>query len=356
MRAITPSPQRHRPFVSVPLAKYWTVLLLFIPFSAFSKAETPRKVMLLSQTESGSNAYLKKAYEAHGHEVVIGLLDPSTQIDEKSDRIVIRNHRYAISDFDLAYFRTWGDASARHLAHAWQAVFERLGVPCIDPLQAKLYNNNKYTMMQLFQENDVPMPKTLVAEVGTSVEACIEMIQAHFKEMVVIKGEGSGGKNVRFVRIEEDKQLREVLRTHHAAQGAIGPTPLVLQQYVHSKDSAGFSFHYRILVVGEEVVAVRRHTARNKTTYASNVALGAHKETIAVDEVLSSEHQAAITKACKLLGTDIAGVDATVLHGQLYIFEVNDSPGLTPPTASTAPLDYIEKIVAYSIQHLARKR
>ncbi|XWN34842.1 MAG: ATP-grasp domain-containing protein [Roseivirga sp.] len=337
-------------------AKYWVAFLFLIQFSAFGNAETPRKIIILSQTESGSNAYLKKAYEAQGHEVVIGLLDRSTQVDEKSGSIVIRDNRYALSDFDLAYFRTWGNANARNTAHTWQAVFEQLGIPCIDPLQAKLYNNNKHTMMRLFQENDVPMPKTLVVDVGTSIEACIEMIQAHFKDMVVIKGEGSGGKNVRFVRIEEERRLCEVLRTHHTTQGAVGPTPLVLQQYVDSKNTAGFSFHYRILVVGEEVVAVRRHTASNTTTYASNVALGGKKETIAAGEALSADHQAAIKKACRLLGTDIAGVDATVLNGQLYIFEVNDSPGLTPPTASTAPLDYIEKMVTYSIQHLARKR
>ena len=180
------------------------------------------------------------------------------------------------------------------------------------------------------------------------------MIKQHFDHMVVIKGEGSGGRNLSFINVVDGQKLRKVLLTNYLVGARVGPKPLVLQQYISSKNKAGFSYHYRILVVGSEIIGAMRFTASNKQTYASNMALGAHAETVELDAVFSAEQQEEIRRACNLMGVDIAGVDATVVNGRLYIFEVNDSPGLSPPYLLTKSKSFIEKIVSYSIQQLAR--
>ena len=253
----------------------------------------------------------------------------------------------------LAYFRTWGQEEARNLAHAWQPVFERHGVPCVEPLQTKLYSHNKHTMMRLFYANGVPMPKTLIARVGTPIGACIAMIKQKFDHRVVIKGEGSGGKNLDFMNVDNEQKLRKVL-ANYLVNARIGPKPLVLQQYVPSKNQAGFSYHYRILVVGGEIIETIRFTANSKQIYASNRALGASAKMVNKNEVFSAEQQAEIIRACNLMGVNIAGVDATVANGTLYIFEVNNSPGLTLPYLLTKSKAFIDKVVSYSVEQLAR--
>ncbi len=329
-------------------------LLWLVYFSALGEPRAPKRIIIFSQSESDSSIQLGKTYAAYGHEVVSALLDSSTRIDEKRGFIYLRGRRYSIKDFDLAYFRTWGNAKARDLAYAWQSAFERHGVPCVDPLRAKHYANNRYDMMQLFFTNGIPTPKTLVVGVGTPVDTCLSMIQQNFDHMVVIKGEGSGGKNLSFINVGDAQKLRKVLLTSYLVDARVGPNPLVLQQYISSKDQAGFSYHYRILVVGGEIIETMRFTASSKQTYASNLALGANAEMVKLDEVFSAEQQAEIIRACNLMGVNIAGVDATVVNGTLYIFEVNDSPSLSFPRLLSK--SFIEKVVSYSIERLARAK
>jgi len=97
-----------------------------------------------------------------------------------------------------------------------------------------------------------------------------------------------------------------------------------------------------------------RYTASSKQIYASNRALGAHAKIVKTDVVFSAEQQAEIIKACNLMGVNIAGVDATVVNGKLYIFEVNNSPNLAVPYLLTKSKAFIDKVVSYSIEQLAR--
>ncbi|XWN34841.1 MAG: hypothetical protein ROO73_04535 [Roseivirga sp.] len=333
----------------------WVWLFLIIQFGALGKAEASRKVIILAQAEAKCNAHLKEAYERQGYEATIALLDSSTQIDKETGQVRIQKTTYALRYFDLAYFRTWGEEHARSLAHKWQPIFEHCGVPCMDPLQAKLYTHNKHTMMRLFQENNVPMPKTLIVRVGTPIDDCIKIIREHFANKVVIKGEGSGGKSLSFINVKDEDQLRKTILEHYTNNARIDPKPLVLQQYVNSKDSDGFSYHYRILTVGDEIVVTMRFTATSRDIYTSNMSLGARAEMVDTDRVFSVTQQAEIKRACKLTGTNIAGVDATVVDGMLYIFEVNNSPGLNLPYLLTGSRAYIDKVATYSVEHFARK-
>ena len=317
-------------------------------------SEVPKKVIVFAQAETNDNIHLKEAYETHGHKVVSAFLDSSTCVDEKRGRIYLGKRSYPIKDFDLAYFRTWGKEEARHLVHTWQPVFERWGVPCVDPLQAKLYTHNKYTMMRLFCANKIPMPKTLIVRIGTPIDICLAMIRQQFEQMVVIKGEGSGGRNLSFIHLDDEQALRKELLSNYLTDGHVGPKPLVLQQYVSSKNSAGFSYHYRILVIGGEIIEAMRFTASSKQIYASNMSLGANAEMVEIGDIFSDEQQKEIIRACNFTGVNVAGVDATVVNGILYIFEVNNSPGLNLPYLLTKSKAFIDKVVSYSIEELAR--
>jgi glutathione synthase/RimK-type ligase-like ATP-grasp enzyme len=282
-------------------------LLWLVYFSALGDPRAPKRVIILSQSESDSSVQLEETYAAYGHEVVSAFLDSSTRIDEKRGFIYLRGRRYSIKDFDLAYFRTWGKAKARDLAYAWQSAFEHHGVPCVDPLRAKRYANNKHSMMQLFCTNRIPMPKTLIVRVGTPIDTCLSMIKQNFDHMVVITGEGSGGKNLSFINVDDEQKLRKALLTSYLVGARVGPKPLVLQQYISSKDQAGFSYHYRILVVAGEIIETMRFTASSKQTYASNMALGANAEMVKMDAVFSAEQQAEIIRACKPDGGQYSG-------------------------------------------------
>lgn len=343
--------KRSTPLFSRPLAGLLVCLFLLTQSNAFARPITSKRILILSQAESPSSNYLKRAYETYGHQVTMVLLNASTQLNEEKGMIATNKTSYQISDFDLAYFRTWGQEAARNLAHRWQPILEKHGVPCVDPLASKLYNHNKHTMMRLFQDNKVPMPHTVIIDNGISVDTCIQTIKKQFKDMVVLKGEGCGGKNIQFIKVTDEAQLRSVLLKKYAIGQQIGPIPLVLQQYVPSKNQAGHSYHYRILVIGGEVIpAVKRFTANKQTLLASNASLGATLEMLAVDKIFSAEQQEEIKRACQLMKTNVAGVDATIWQGKLYIFEVNNSPALT----SWAPA-YVEKIVTYTTHRLARK-
>ena len=325
-------------------------LCIIVTISSLAAHATQKNVVIFSQSVSKSDDALISVYEELGHKVKLMYYDQTHIIGNE-----IHNHNniYRIDQFDIAYFRTWGCPKSRALAHQWIPIIEKNGVTIIDSLQALLYNHNKHAMMRLFINNDIPIPKTLIVQ-RLNIDALVAKISQVFKDKIVVKGDSCGGKDVIFIEIDNDNQLRKELLKISDNQ-KIKP-PFVIQQYIPSKNSNGYSYHYRVVVVDFKPILALKYTSSEYSILASNLSLGGSSEPAELNNIFTTQQLDQIIRACKLMGVDAAGVDVLLTNQGLFILEVNNSLGLynsyLMPDGSVVNLldKAVKKIVEFSLK------
>jgi ribosomal protein S6--L-glutamate ligase len=102
----------------------------------------------------------------------------------------------------------------------------------------------------------------------------------------------------------------------------------------------------RALVIGDEVVAAMRRTAR-AGEFRSNI----HRGGAATRLELPADYASAAVRAARVLGLQVAGVDLLEARGGPMIMEVNSSPGFEALERATG-LDiagrYVEQAVSFA--------
>ena len=111
----------------------------------------------------------------------------------------------------------------------------------------------------------------------------------------------------------------------------------LIQEFI--QESAGEDI--RLLVVGDEIVAVMKRKAR-EGEYRSNLHQGG---SAFPTELLPGEKEAALN-AMKILGLNVAGVDLLRSNDGPKILEVNSCPGLEGIEGLTS-IDIAEKIIGF---------
>jgi ribosomal protein S6--L-glutamate ligase len=183
---------------------------------------------------------------------------------------------------------------------------EAAGRPVFNPPRAIETAVDKYLALAKLQQAGLPVPRTSCCQTAADALALFERLGS---DVVVKPLFGSEGRGI--TRIT-DEALAERAFTLLARLDSV----IYLQEFVPHE-----GYDTRILVIGDQLHAVRRH---HRDDWRTNVARGAVCQRIEPDDEL--RHLA--VQAARAVGAPLAGVDLlTGPDGEHFVIEVNAVPG-----------------------------
>lgn len=210
---------------------------------------------------------------------------------------------------------------------------QRSGMLIINPPQAIEQAVDKYCSLTIFQENNIPVPRTAVTASYTQALKC-------FKELggdIVVKPL-FGSRGVGATRITDADIAARVFRTISFYHGII-----YMQEFVPHGNS-----DIRAFVIGNHVVAAMRRIADD---WKTNFSCGAKPVPLKLPEELAN----IAVKAADVLGCKVAGVDLIEGPDGPRVLEVNSQPGWMG-LQSVTETNIADEIVSYVLSELGRKK
>lgn len=208
---------------------------------------------------------------------------------------------------------------------------QRLGLYIINPPEAIEHCVDKYAILTILEENDIPVPRTAVTEnVDEALKAFVELSgDVIVKPIFGSRGMGS----TRVTDLEVAATIFRAITFYHGV--------IYLQEFVPH----GFS-DIRAFVISDRVVAAMKRVA---DTWKTNYSQGAKPASIKLDKTIE---EMAI-KSAELIECKIAGVDILESSkGPLFV-EVNSQPGWKG-LQSVAGVNIADEIVEFILSELKK--
>ncbi|MGD8567598.1 MAG: 30S ribosomal protein S6--L-glutamate ligase [Gammaproteobacteria bacterium] len=287
------------------------------------------KIAILSRNPKlYSTKRLVEACHHRGHEVrVFDTLKCYMDIASMRPGVAYKGER--LTGYDAVIPRIGASITVYGLAVLRQ--FEMMGVFPLNESVAIGRSRDKLRSLQLLSRKGVGLPVTAFAN---SVENTQDLIQIVGGAPLVIKLlEGTQGRGV--VLAETKKAAESVIdafRELHAN--------FMVQEFI--KEAGGSDI--RCFVIGEKVVAAMKRQAK-EGEFRSNL----HRGGTASLVKLTPEERSTATRAAKIMGLNVAGVDILRSNHGPVVMEVNSSPGLNGIETATAKdiagqiIEFIEK-------------
>jgi len=288
------------------------------------------KIAVLSRNPNlYSTRRLKEAGEKRGHEVdIIDTLHCYMSISQ--NKPTVRYHGKELPYYDAVIPRI--GASITFYGTAVVRQFEMMGTFSVNESVAISRSRDKLRSLQLLSRKDVGLPRTGFANKADNIKDVIKNVGG---APVVIKLlEGTQGIGV--VLADTNKVAESIIEAFMGLHANI-----LVQEFI--KEAAGADI--RCFVVGNKVVAaMKRQGAEGE--FRSNL----HRGGSASVFTLSKEERATATKAARVMGLNVCGVDILQSKNGPVVMEVNSSPGLEGIEAAT------EKDVADMIYQFIEKK
>ncbi|NIO37686.1 RimK family alpha-L-glutamate ligase [Candidatus Bathyarchaeota archaeon] len=244
----------------------------------------------------------------------------------------VRNIRI-FDELDAMVVRPIGRGSLEEIIFRMNMLrrLERLGLYVVNPPEAIEQCADKYSLLSILEENDIPVPRTAATE--SAVEA-LKVFHELGEDVIVKPLFGSRGiGSTRINDMEVATTIFRALAFHH--------TVIHLQEFIPH----GFS-DIRAFVIGDQVVAAMK---RMGNTWKTNYSQGAKPVLLKLDRTLKKMAiKSANLSNCKIAGVDI--LDSS--RGPLCV-EVNSQPGWKG-LQSVNTLNIAEKIVDFVTSELKR--
>jgi ribosomal protein S6--L-glutamate ligase len=254
-----------------------------------------------------STRRLVEAAQQRGHDVRV--VDPlKCYMGVTSHNPTIHFKGEKLEDFDAIIPRI--GASVTFYGTAVVRQFEMMDVYCLNESVAISRSRDKLRSMQLLARKGIGLPVTGFAHHPDNTEDLLGIVGG---APVVIKLlEGTQGMGV--VLAETKNACESVIDAFRELEAYF-----LVQEYI--ADAAHSDI--RCFVVGDKVIASMMRRAR-EGEFRSNLHRGGRAESIKI----TPEERSIATRAAKILGLNVAGVDLMrSKHGPL-VLEVNSSPGL----------------------------
>jgi ribosomal protein S6--L-glutamate ligase len=209
--------------------------------------------------------------------------------------------------------------------------FEMMGVYCLNESVAITRSRDKLRALQLLSRRGIGMPVTGFANSPDDTNDLLGLVGG---APVVIKLlEGTQGVGV--VLAETRKAAESVIEAFRGLDANI-----LVQEFITEAGGADL----RCLVVGDKVVAAMKRQGK-EGEFRSNLHRGGTAELIKI----TPEERSTATRAAKIMGLNVAGVDLLRSNHGPVVMEVNSSPGLEGIEAATGKdvasliIQFIEK-------------
>jgi RimK family alpha-L-glutamate ligase len=217
------------------------------------------------------------------------------------------NNTKLLEELDALVVRPIGRGSLEELVFRMDMLYklERLGFYVINPAEAIEHCVDKYDILSILEDNDVPVPRTVATEsVSEALKAFIEI-----GGDVVVKPI-FGSRGIGATRVNDFEIANTVFKSITFYHGVI-----YLQEFVPHGTT-----DIRAFVIDDHVIAAMRRIAEGwKTNYSQ----GARPTPID----LSQDYEELAVKAAKAVGCKVAGVDILEGPNGPKIVDVNSQPG-----------------------------
>jgi RimK family alpha-L-glutamate ligase len=244
---------------------------------------------------------------ASDHDVVtLPFSQISAAVDES--KTSVRTDGCDLSEFDAVIVRTMPPGSLEQVVFRMDCLgrLEAAGVVVINPGRAIEAAVDKFLTTAKLQAAGLLTPRTICCQTADEAMAAFAELGGDvvLKPLFGSEGRGITRLNDEALALRAFKMLAQL--------GAA----LYLQAFVPHE-----GHDIRLLVIGERVLAMRRH---NKLDWRTNISRGAKAEAFVPDDgLVLIARQAAATVGAPLAGVDLLpGRD-----GRLYVIEVNAVPG-----------------------------
>lgn len=295
------------------------------------------KIAILSRD---SNLYstrrLREAGEARGHTVkVIDYLRCYMNITAHRPAIIYQGQE--LEGFDAIIPRV----GATHTFYGTAVVrqFEVMRTFAANESQAINRSRDKLRCLQILAQAGIGLPVTGFAHSTKDIDGLLDTVGG--APVVVKLLEGTQGMGV--VLAETKKAAESVIGAFRQLDANI-----LVQEYIREARGADI----RVVVIGgRAVAAMKRQGAPGE--FRSNLHRGGTAEKVK----LTPEERSTATRAAKLMGLGVAGVDLLRSNHGPVVMEVNSSPGLEGIEAATG-VDVATKVIEFveKNQPLPRKR
>ncbi|MDH3419133.1 MAG: 30S ribosomal protein S6--L-glutamate ligase [Gammaproteobacteria bacterium] len=287
------------------------------------------KIGILSRNRKlYSTAKLVAAAEERGHEVRvinpvrcymnIASFNPGIHYDGKQ-----------LTGFDAIIPRI--GASITFYGTAVVRQFEMMGVFSLNESVAISRSRDKLRSLQLLSRKGIGLPVTGFASSPADTEDLLDLVGG--APVVVKLLEGTQGKGI--VLAETRKAAESVVEAFRNLDANF-----LVQEFI--KEAGGADI--RCLVIGEKVVAAMKRQAQ-QGEFRSNLHRGGSAKVIKI----TPEERSTATRAARIMGLRVAGVDILRSNHGPVVMEVNSSPGLegieqaTGKDVASMIIEYIEK-------------
>jgi RimK family alpha-L-glutamate ligase len=217
------------------------------------------------------------------------------------------NNTKLLEELDALVVRPIGRGSLEELVFRMDMLYklERLGFYVINPAEAIEHCVDKYDILSILEDNDVPVPRTVATE---SVSEALKAFTEIGGDVVVKPIFGSRG--IGATRVNDFEIANTVFKSITFYHGVI-----YLQEFVPHGTT-----DIRAFVIDDHVIAAMRRVAEGwKTNYSQ----GARPTPID----LSQDYEELAVKAAKAVGCKVAGVDILEGPNGPKIVDVNSQPG-----------------------------
>lgn len=278
-----------------------------------------------------STTRLLEAAQERGHEVrVVNYLRCFMNITSHRPQVISGGqplHFDAIIPLIGASHTFYGCAVVRQ--------FEMMGVLALNGSTSITRSRDKLRCLQILARDGVGLPVTGFAHSPKDVDGVIDTVGG--APLVVKLLEGTQGVGV------------VLAETRKAAESVIGAfrqldANILVQEFIGEARGADI----RAFVVGNKVVAAMMRQAP-EGEFRSNLHRGGSAQKVR----LTPEERAVATRATKLMGLSVAGVDMLRSNHGPVVMEVNASPGLEGIEAATGR-DVAGAIIEYAERRLAK--
>ncbi len=258
---------------------------------------------------SATSWYVDDLRRAAGdrHKIVpVGYRQMSSQVD--TGAIGVSSGEADLRRFDALLVRSMPPGSLEQVVFRMDALanLASAGVSVVNPPRAIEVAVDKYLATTRLREAGLTVPATIVCQ---TLDQAMEAFAVLGGDVVVKPLFGSEGRGI--TRVSDEQVALRVFK----ALEQIGAV-LYLQQFVEHEGC-----DLRLLVVGDDVLGMRR---RHPHDWRTNISRGAVAESLEVTAELADLSR----QAARAVGAPVAGVDLLPgKDGQLYAIEVNAVPG-----------------------------
>ena len=263
---------------------------------------------ILANPDSWYLRDLSRAAVTLGHEVRQLPFAEMTAALDADGKLTIAAGDSKLSDFDAILVRTMPPGSLEQVVFRMDCLgrHEAAGGVVINPARAVEAAVDKFLTSAKLAEAGLTTPRTIVCQTADEALVAFEQLGGDVVLKPIFGSEGRG-----ITRLNDEALAQRAFKML-AQLGAV----LYLQEFIEHE-----GFDYRLLLIGDECLAMRRHNALD---WRTNVSRGATGETFDPPPALiDMAHRAA-----QSVGALVAGVDILPARdGRLFVLEVNAVPG-----------------------------